>query len=235
MKSSIGIPPGLAGASHLRDRDPIARLGGRNRTKADILVYAHEDGRIVIKDYGHRPAWIRHTVGRLLIRREVAAYRAAEGIPGIPRCFGRSGRFALALEWIDGSPLADRPPGAVPSELFDRLGGILSSLHDRGVALADLHHRDVLVGADGSVHVVDLAAAWLVGSGGWTRRFLFDRFRQQDLIALARMRARFTGGDPDAAIDAVGERAADLYRRGRRVKRWWNRLRRRRDQATRGK
>jgi hypothetical protein len=235
VKSSTGTPTGSLAVSRSRDEVPIARFEGRNRTKADIFIYAHGNGRIVIKDYGPRPAWIRHTVGRVLIRREAAAYRAAEGLSGVPRCFGRVGRFALALEWIDGAPLADQPPESVSPALFDSLADILSALHDRGVALTDLHHRDVLVGANDSVYVIDLASAWLPGKGGWLRRSLFDRLRQLDRIALERMRARFTGGDPDAAVDAAGVRAANWYRRGRRLKNVWNMLRRRQRRADRGR
>ena len=66
----------------------------------------------------------------------------------------------------------------------------------RNALVADLHHRDVLLGSDGSVFLVDLAMAWVLGKRpGWIRRTVFRYLRDQDLVALARMRARFTGGD----------------------------------------
>ena len=70
-------------AIHAADLDPAQRircLAGRNRTKADIVVYRTERGTIAVKDFGDRPWWVRQTLGRLLIRREVAAYRTAAGL-----------------------------------------------------------------------------------------------------------------------------------------------------------
>jgi len=201
-------------------------IPGRNVTKADILVYACDDGWIAVKDYARRPLPIRLTVGRYLIRREAAAYRAAEGVPGIPCFFGRLGPCALAVEWIESRTLSSFAAETLPATVFDRLETILLALHRRGVAVADLHHRDVLVGADGAVHVIDLAAGYVLGSRpSRPRRAVFERLREQDLLALARMRARLTGGEPVAAVDAVGERAAAWHRRGRRAKAVWDRLR----------
>jgi len=179
-----------------------------------------------VKDYGSRPCLVRQTLGRYLVRREAKAYRSAAGLPGLPRFLGRVGPFALALEWIEAAPLARPAPGTVPAAAFDRLERIVSGLHERGVALGDLHHRDVLVGEDGTVHLIDLATALVLGHRpGPLRRALFRRFRDQDRVALARLRARYCGGDEDAAIDAVGRRAASRYRRGRRAKAAWDRLR----------
>ena len=97
------------------------------------------------------------------------------------------------------------------------------------MALADLHHRDVLLTADGSIYLVDLATAWVLGPRpGFIRRRLFERFRESDRVNLARMRARFTGGDVEAAVASVSPEAAAWHRRGRRVKGWLDRLRGRR-------
>lgn len=203
------------------------RLPGRNGTKADILVYRREDGRhVALKDYSARGALVRNTLGRLLLRREEAAYRAAAGAAGLPELLGRHGAFGLALRWIEARPLAELPPGAVAGEVFDRLDRIVAGLHRRGVALGDLHHRDVLVSADGSVHVVDLATALVLGdSPGRLRRALFARWCEADRVALARLRARFRGEDVEHAVAGVGARAAARHRRDRRLKRLWNRLR----------
>jgi hypothetical protein len=192
----------------LRDTDAVRVIPGRNLTKAEVVVYAWDGGRVAVKDYACRPLPIRLTVGRYLIRREAAVYRAAQGVQGIPRFFGRLGPCALAVEWIEGRTLSGCTAGTLSAAVFDRLEEIVAALHLRGVALADLHHRDVLIGEN-----------------------LFERLRDQDLVSLARMRARFTGGDPDAAVEALGGRAAAWHRRGRRIKTLWNRLRGRIERA----
>jgi hypothetical protein len=226
VKSSTGAAITGPDLESLRGLEPGRRIRGRNITKADILVYADGRRRIAVKDYGARPFFLRQTLGRYLIRRETAAYRAAAGSTGLPRFLGRMGPFALALAWIDAEPLATCSSKTALPETFDRLAALLAELHERGVALGDLHHRDILLGKDGSVHLVDLATAWTLGRRpSPLRRLLFRRFRDQDLVALARLRARYCGGDVEAAVDAVGRRAASWYRRGRRAKAIWNRLR----------
>jgi len=219
-----GPPP--VDRARLATLEPSRRIPGRNRTKADIVVYRIDGVDVAVKDYGERPFAFRQTLGRLQVRWEAAAYRAAHGIPGLPRFRGRVDAFALATEWIDGRPLSAIPPGEVDPACFDDLGRVLATLHENGIALADLHHRDVLMGRDGSVWVLDLVTAWTLGRRpGKLRRCLFRRLCELDQLALARMRARFGGGDPDRAVDEFGGPVAAWHRRGRRLKRWLNRLR----------
>ncbi len=84
----------------------------------------------------------------------------------------------------------------------------------------------MLVAADGTVRVVDLATAWVLGPRpGALRRLIFRRLAEADRVNLARMRARFTGGDPAAAAASVSPAAAARHRRGRRLKAAFDRLR----------
>lgn len=210
----------------LRSAPTVRRIVGRNWSKADVFVHELDGIRVALKDYRARPLLVRETLGRWLVRREARAYDAASGVPGLPRFYGRADAFALATEWIEAEVLADLEPRSRAPGWDDRLAAILTALHERGVALGDLHQRDVLLSPTGDVHVIDLATALVRGARpGPLRRFLFERFRDQDRVALARMRARHAGLDEDAAVLAVGESAARWYRRGRRVRRWLDRLR----------
>jgi len=210
----------------LRASPALRRLVGRNWSKADVVVLDVGGTRLALKDYRPRPLVVRQTLGRWLVRREARAYEAAEGVPGLPRFHGRAGAFALATEWLDARVLAEIAPDRPPSGWDDRLAAILLALHARGVALGDLHQRDVLVGPAGDVHVVDLATALVLGPRPWpVRRWLFERFRDQDRVALARMRARHAGTDEDEAVSAIGGPAVRWYRRGRRARRWLDHLR----------
>ncbi len=196
-------------------------------TKADLVRYRIDGLDLAVKDYRPRPFLVRNLLGRLALRREAAAYRAAAGIPGLAEFHGRPDPFSIVLCWISGTPLSEMPAApAVLGGVFDRLDEIVAGLHERGIAIGDLHHRDVLVSDDGAVHVVDLATSVVLGdSPGILRRALFERLRDQDRIALARMRARHTGGDEDAAIAAAGPRAAARYSRWRRLRRIWDAVR----------
>jgi hypothetical protein len=205
---------------------PARCIYGRNSTKADVLFFELAASRVAVKTYAARSLVIRNTLGRWLIRREAAAYLAAAGAASLPTFLGRMGPFAIATEWVDAEPLRDRAGDRLDGEVFDRLGAALDVLHGRGVALADLHHRDVLLGSDESLYIVDLATAWVLGRRpGPIRKRLFRRFCEADRVNLARMRARFTGGDVNAAVASVSPEAAAWHRRGRRVKAVLDRLR----------
>jgi hypothetical protein len=216
-------------AERIRSLEPARALAGRNVTKADMLFYRCGDIDVAVKDYGPRSWIIRQALGRLMIRREAAAYRASQGVPGIPRFHGRLGPFALATEWIDGKPLSEMAGELLPEGFFRGALEILDGLHEHGIALGDLHHRDVLALPDGSARIIDLATAMVLGNRpGRLRRALFARLSDQDHVALARMRARFRGLDEREEVAAVGQRAAAWHRRGRRAKRLLDRVRGRR-------
>ena len=222
---TIGTEGALLSLARLDRLDPDRSLPGRNGTKADILKYEVDGCKVALKDYRGRPAWIRATLGRYLIRKESLGYRWAGTVEGLPRFLGRLGPVTLATEWVDAIPLsrfAGERSDSPPVQVFERLDRILDELHHRRVALSDLHHRDVLVGADGDVHVVDLAMAYRFRDRPSVlrpfRRWLFGHLCRLDRIAAARMRARFTGGDADEAVERAGGGTARLYRAGRKLK-----------------
>jgi len=206
--------------------EPVRRIDGRNWTKADVAFYEIGDLRIAVKTYQPRNFAARNTLGRWLIRREASAFRAVAGIEAVPDFFGRIGPFAIATRWVDATPLKAHAGELLGDEIFDRLAEIVTQFHERGVALADLHHRDVLLSGDGALFVLDLATAWVAGSRpGPLRRYLFERFCESDRVNLARMRARFTGGDAAEAVASVSPAAAAWHRRGRKAKAFLDRLR----------
>ena len=86
-------------------------------------------------------------------------------------------------------------------------------------------NENLAQGADGALYMVDLATALVLGKQpGSVRRYLFARFCESDRVNLARMRARFTGGDA-GAMSGVSPSASAWHRRGRKIKGFWNRLR----------
>jgi hypothetical protein len=218
--SSRALLDRLAGA------EPVRRICGRNLSKADVLFYELEGRRIAVKTYAPRGILIRATLGRWLISREAAAYEAAAGAEGLPAYLGRPQAYSLATEWVNAEPLRARSGERLDDRVFDRLAAVLDELHGRGVAVADLHHRDVLVAIDGGVWVIDLATAWVLGPRpGPLRRHVFARLCESDRVNLARMWARFTDGDEAAATASVSPAAAAWHRRGRRLKNAFDRLR----------
>jgi hypothetical protein len=205
---------------------PVRTIAGRNLSKADLRVVELEGRVIAVKDYRGRPFFARHTAGRLFVGRECRAYAAAAGVPGLPEFLGRVDTFALATAWVNATPLSEIPPGSVTPEVFDRLDAILAALHARGVALGDLHHRDVLVTPSGEVALVDLATAVVAGpyALSW-RRAMFERLGAHDRLAAARLRARYTGRPESESFAAVDPAAVRRHAAGRRIKALWDALR----------
>jgi len=215
------VSPDLSG---LRDLRPERRRRGRNPSKATLAFYRIDGIGVAVKSFEDHAFPVRWLVGWWSIGREARNYRAAAGAPGLASFFGRISTYALATHWLDATPLAEVE--TVPEKVFDRLEELVEGLHRRGLALGDLHHGDVLVADDGSVYLVDLATTWLLGRNpGWLRRRFFALLCDFDRISMARLRARFTGGDSEAAVQRIGGTAVAWHRRGRRVKAAWDRLR----------
>ncbi len=215
------------GLEQLESIEPVSRHIGRNMSKASVLFFGKAGAGIALKTYRANNLLARNLAGRSLIAREVKAYAAVAGIPGLPQCYGRVGSFALATEWVDAEPLATRIGEQLDPQIFDRIEHIVADLHLSGVALGDLHHRDVLLGEHCTVWIIDLAAAFVMGERpGWSRRRLFERFKESDIVNLTRMRARFTGQDIEEALTQLDPAIVSRYRKGKRIKSSWDWLRR---------
>lgn len=165
-----------------RDHSPI---------KADVRIEQRPDGSLaIVKDFSACNPLIRYLYGRILLWREARAYGRLHGVPGIPRYFGRDGRYAIAFEYIDGRPLSAFKRGTVPAAVFDRLEQTLQLIHARGVANGDLHRANILVSNTGEVYVVDFASAFIAHNPS-SPGLVFRICRKLDYNAAARMRARF--------------------------------------------
>jgi len=102
----------------------------------------------VVKDFRVCPGWVRHTVGRWFIRRELKALQRLQGIPGIAENPVRVDAFALAYWFVEGRALNEFPTGQPSPDFFLALETTVKSMHARGIAHLDLRNRgNVLVGA----------------------------------------------------------------------------------------
>jgi serine/threonine protein kinase len=188
---------------------PRRRLhAGRNRTKAVIDLFTASGPPFVVKDVAPRSCLVRLLLGPWQLSREARAYARLDGVTGIPRFLGVVDRQAIALEYIEGKPLADLPRGSLPAAFFDRLDALLAAMHAKGVAHADLHRGDVLVGPDSRPYVIDFSTSWVVRDAAAAPGRIFRQCRLADLRSAAKLRRRY--GPPGAA--APPDRPA-LYRR----------------------
>jgi hypothetical protein len=198
-----------AAAEALRTAAPRAR-----RFKADCWRLDAAGTRIVVKDYSRTNWLFRCTLGALQLRREERAYRRLDGLPFVPRCYGRLDADALLIEHKDGVPMLGEAPKRMAPDFFVQLRAAIAAMHARGILHNDLRHRrNILVGDDGGPRLVDFASALDVGVRGAQRR-LFGWLALLDRSAVLKWSLRHA---PEQVSD--GDRA--WYQRFLWFRRMW--------------
>jgi len=132
----------------------------------------------------------------------VRALALAAGPPGLWRGW-------VALDAVEGEDLlasARRDPGGMPGRL-ERVLPVVRAAHDAGLRHPDLNLSNLLVAADGTVHLLDLDGASLAG------RPLSSRRRMAELLRLERSWHRHAATSAPAGVDP-GELLLAAYARG---------------------
>ena len=165
----------------------LVTLSHGNWNSPDVLLVETDRGRAVVKDFAPRSWLFRVTVGRALIRREMAVYRALDGHPAVPRLLGRIDSHAFAIEHRGGVRFSRRRPWTFSPEFVAALRAAVEDLHARGVVHLDLSHRsNVRAAPDGSPVLIDFDAAQRFRNGSLAARALQPLLRRVDERALAK-------------------------------------------------
>ncbi len=164
-------------------------------TQADLRLVEAPEGRLVLKDYSDRPAWLRHTWGRWMCRREQAAYRAIAARigapPWLPRFFGSRGPDAFAVAYRPGRPLSRSLADEAPPGFVDEFEAAVRALHEVGIVHLDLRHRsNVLLDDAGQLVLLDFASALRAPPGGLRHRLLIVLFGWIDRRAVRKWRRK---------------------------------------------
>lgn len=191
------------------DRCTEAVLNRGGWGNPDVLLVRAGGRRAVIKDYRPRSPLVRATLGRLLAAREIAAYRALEGHPAVPRFLGRVDRDAFAVEYRAGTRLSRKLAAQLPPRFVDELATAIAGMHARGVAHLDLRHRsNALLGEDGHPVLIDFASAFCFRPGSPAARLVlpllawFDRRALRKWIAKLGAEGSSDPGGPSRAASS---------------------------------
>ncbi len=170
-------------------RGRLFRAGGPR--KADLIVLDDGPRPVLVKDFSRKSPW-RRALGRLQTAREHRAYLRAGPLRGLPRLVGRVDAHALAVEKVEGVPLAHAESRYRDAELhLARLRELIDRLHARGIVHLDLRGKgNLMLRADGEVVAVDLAAALWLRPGGLWHRLLFRWFAIADETAFLKWKTR---------------------------------------------
>jgi predicted Ser/Thr protein kinase len=132
--------------------------------QSSVYLVEIEGQRAAVKDYANAKTWFKTLVAPFLLRREWRALRALDGVPGVPRAYGRPDRYALTMEFIEGTPLDTFHKGELAPEIFPRVQAAIDAIHARGVSHGDLKRRsNLLLTKAGEIYLIDFAAA-IVGN-----------------------------------------------------------------------
>lgn len=154
---TVTTPP----TRQLLTTEPPHYLSRGRAANADVRLVETGGQRWVVKDFSACPVWIRQTLGRWMIGRELHALQRLDGIPGIPGGAVRIDDFAFAYHFIPGRPLAQIPNGELTADFFLAYERLVLRMHERGLAHLDLRNSgNVLVSPDLQPVLIDFQS-WL--------------------------------------------------------------------------
>lgn len=190
----VHLETGLLGLKTIDGRtfhiEQVLTRGGPG--KADVFVATSQDLRYVVKDFSSKGFWERNLIGRLLISREVRAYRGLRGINGIPKSFARLSPFTLAIEYIDARDLGSIREGEIGPEAISSLERIIDEIHERGWVHLDLQRRTNILIRDRDVFIIDLASAFHPGCIPILGRFITRCLGFFDRLSLIKLKKLYT-------------------------------------------
>lgn len=164
-------------------------------SKADLFLVHTRGYRIVLKDFSKKTLLIR-LLGRLQIWREIRAYRAVQGMVGIPKFYKELTPYSFVMEFIEGIRLADYRGDIPPRVLLEDLKELVLSIHRVGVFHNDIRGRDnVVVRKDGRLMLLDFAGAVCFKPGGVLDKILSPLFHWIDYSAYLKWKSQLTPED----------------------------------------
>ncbi|EXI74461.1 MAG TPA: hypothetical protein PK440_10840 [Candidatus Accumulibacter phosphatis] len=202
--------PAFARADLIRAERTLLRDGRWANARVERVSLEGEEW--TLKDFSSRSWWVRNTVGRLLLRRELRALQRLQGIAGTPGDAFRVDAHAIAARFVPGRSLAKIDRTLITPGYLERLEGLLEAVHARGVVHLDTRGAgNVLMLPDGNPGIIDFQASL---STTWMPSGLRRLLEDMDMSGVYK---KWAAWQPQA-MD--GERRA-RFERSNRFRRLW--------------
>ena len=165
-----------------------------------------------VKDFAPRGWWVRQSIGRWLLRRELRALQRLQGLDGVPAQPFRIDAFAIASRFVPGVTLDKARTEQLDARFFLALEALFRAVHARGLVHLDSRgSSNLLAMPDGRPAVIDFQAALRTG---WMPAGLRRRIEAIDLGGVYKNWLRRAPGSLDAA-------RRERYERSTRWRRLW--------------
>ncbi len=125
---------------------------------SDVYLHEHGSDLYVVKTFAHHPAFIRNTIGRLLISREYKALKRLSKCIGTCNNAVRVGKFTLSYKYVKGQNLSSfsRRNDSIDKEFFPKLEKAVNEMHSYGIAHLDTRTgSNVIISEDGKPIIID--------------------------------------------------------------------------------
>jgi hypothetical protein len=141
---------------HLLATETPRYLSRGRAANADVRLVEFNGVRWVVKDFSACPWWIRQTLGRWMVSRELEALQRLDRIAGIPANASRIDAFAFADRFVDGKPLAQIWADGLTPDFFLAWERVVEQMHERGLAHLDMRNSgNVLMDEQGQPILID--------------------------------------------------------------------------------
>lgn len=150
--------PAFTRADLIRAERTLLRDGRWANARVERVSIASAEW--TVKDFSSRSWWVRNTLGRLLLRRELRALQRLQGISGTPGDAFRLDAHAIAARFVPGRSLAKIDRALITPSYLEHLEGLLEAVHARGVVHLDTRGAgNLLMLPDGTPGIIDFQAS----------------------------------------------------------------------------
>lgn len=129
---------------------------------AKVYLAKANQGDFIIKDFSHCPWWLRHTLAKSFVNREVRALSMLSHSAYFDvQCY-RLNEVAFAYPYVEGESLRSirYREGKLPARFFSEMERMIAAMHRIGLCHLDLRNfGNVLCTKEGKPHIIDYQSA----------------------------------------------------------------------------